>query len=204
MLVIASFFLLISFSTGFPSNSCSCVETYENDNTALFPLIKTGSDPIPSPINCTDPLYDCTNHGICNSKGNGCVCDKNWATYEPPEGTQCNYKRVSRTLGTVLAAIPFTTMTGAHWYIISDNVMGTMQLLFGGYLGIIVILFIGCCCGICCAGGGDDAAAAAAGCGIYFAYLVVSICSFAFWIYSIVAWASYDLVDGNGIQISDF
>lgn len=92
-----------------------------------------------APINCTDDS-SCSYRGRCNFKKTGCICDAGYTTFEPEEGTQCNYKQMSRFL-------PFFLEFFFPYFGVGHFVLGNI-----GYgVGQIIVLFLCCCLPICLA-----------------------------------------------------
>src|SRR5438477_10846083 len=84
----------------------------------------------PSAINCTNAIYDCSNHGICTRAGDGCVCDDGYATHLPTTNVGCNYKR-KKQLAAFLLQFFLGEFGAGHWY------SGNMDLA-GGQLAVTV------------------------------------------------------------------
>lgn len=77
-------------------------------------------------INCTDDS-SCSYRGRCNVRNTGCFCDSGYATFEPEEGTQCNYHQMSRFLPFFLQF--FLGEFGVGHFVLKNNGYGVGQLL---------------------------------------------------------------------------
>lgn len=98
-----------------------------------------------TPFKCEFPPEDCSNHGVCNRNGTGCICNDGYATYDPPVGQQCNYERKKQSIAFLAAW--FTLGTGAVYFYIGETTLGLLNLFIG--VGGIIALAILMCVGMC-------------------------------------------------------
>jgi hypothetical protein len=141
---------------------------------------------------------------FCNQAGDACICNEGYVTYGSTD-TQCNYEQKGKTAPLILAIIPATTGLGIQWFLIDDTEMGLLQLFTGGTVGWICIAILACLLGgfaACCGSseGAEDRTGASMLC-IYCLVALYAISNVAWWIYSIVYFASSP-EDGNGVPLN--
>ncbi len=157
-----------------------------------FHLEKPFMDPN---FNCTT-FEDCSFNGQCALSGTICVCYKEFVTFEPGNGSHCNYER-KKGLTALLLHI-FLGNGVAHLYV--DRLGLGLTLFFTVGYGFIVTMCILGCIITCClvdesVGEATDGVSTCLGCLTGFAIVAV-------WIWLLVVIASNDLTDSNGVALT--
>lgn len=141
--------------------------------------------------NCTTSLSPCSGHGSCMPNGK-CVCNDCYVTHNSTE--ECNYKQM-KALKPFLFEI-FLGGLGTGWFVIGDVGKGVGQLL---YLipGICVIIGIATACGLRKDFDLSDTGSICGGC-----LLCGWFCGFiAFWLFSVIAFATGMVNDMNNVEL---
>jgi len=145
-------------------------------------------------FNCTGSI-DCNYKGHCNEEGTSCICNDGWTTYNTHHEALCNYEQKNQ-LTAFLLNLFFGKIFGAgYWYIERVDMALTQLFIYWiGLLGIYVVLY----CAIQISGENNGEA-----CGYCFTS-IWSMAVIAFWIISVVMFASNEVLDGNGIQLNSW
>lgn len=145
---------------------------------------------------CVDRDKSCNGNGRCSTVTDDCVCDKNYATFQPPKGTQCEYERKSSVA--VICLQTFLGPTGAAFFYLGRSTLATIQCcMFFAPLGLAC--FACCFAGVASVSGLKEQATAGIGAVLVVLmginYLSLIVWSFVNWIYVLMI----NYVDGNGI-----
>tara|TARA_B100001964_G_C13976209_1_gene484111 strand:+ start:45 stop:644 length:600 start_codon:yes stop_codon:yes gene_type:complete len=88
-------------------------------------------------IHCSFAPVDCSNHGVCNQEGSGCICNDGYLTYPSNSDPQCNYEQKSQTTAFLLSF--FLGYVGAGRLYIGQFTLGVIKLCL-----IFIVCGIGC------------------------------------------------------------
>ena len=144
------------------------------------------------PFNCTDPDIDCNANGRCATNKQKCICNNGYVTHDSNDGTQCNYKQMSRFA-------PFFTelfvgFLGVGYFVLGETALGIGQLFL--FIGPLILLCIFMCLGAAC---GEDGVKAGAGAG-YCLFAMCIIGGFAWWLYAVIGMGTGSITDSNGVD----
>jgi hypothetical protein len=147
-------------------------------------------------INCTSNAV-CNYNGQCSEDRTKCICDKEYATYNSDDGTECNYERKKAWLALVLQL--FFGWSGAGYFYLELYNIAVPQLILTGVPFILMTIV---CCALCCSRGrvefceGGD-------CG-FMCLVVVGVMWFLMFILwyliSVILIGVNHYTDGNGIK----
>lgn len=133
--------------------------------------------------NCTNERFDCSDHGLCYSDKSGCHCDVGYITF-PTENVypECNYAQKSQLTGFLLSLFigPFT---GAGFFYVGQVGLGVGQLIV-----LLVPTFL-----LCCFSKVEWI--------VFILKIIMQLGVNAFWIASIVLFASNKITDGNNAPL---
>eukprot|EP00455_Lapot_gusevi_P008033 TRINITY_DN1345_c0_g1_i1.p1 TRINITY_DN1345_c0_g1~~TRINITY_DN1345_c0_g1_i1.p1 ORF type:complete len:233 (-),score=99.12 TRINITY_DN1345_c0_g1_i1:89-724(-) len=132
--------LCACFATTFASSKAEIVKRVfpSASQDAEYRVVKTeqGQMQLAADLgNCT--ASTCNNHGLCNDAKTACICLDSWITFNPQDGTQCNYEQ-KKQLTAFLLQFFVGTFGAADWY------TGRWGIAVGKLVLILVV-----CCGQC-------------------------------------------------------
>lgn len=133
------------------------------------------------------PIVACSGNGQC-LPNDSCLCNDDYDTFECGSNIQCCYKKTSR-IGAFLFEFIFGMETGAGlWYIGRSLIAGVQLMMF-----LFIFVFFSCSvvseeCWTCCY------------CIVIIDFLVI----FGMWLAYVILIGNGSILDGNGIELSDW
>jgi TM2 domain-containing membrane protein YozV len=144
-----------------------------------------------------NPSISCVDNSACNydgtcTKDGSCKCNSGYATHEPDDNTQCNYKQ-KKQLTAFLLQIFLGYYGAGHFYIGRIGLaIGELLLSFGG-------CFIGCLLVPCFMANAEGATLIA---GVI--NFLTATASFGWWLANTIIFGLNNFKDGNGVPLQSW
>jgi hypothetical protein len=132
---------------------------------------------------CINSRESCDNHGTCDDDNTACICYISYATYQAGDFTQCNYKRMDKTIALVLTVLPVPGCWGAGYMYVGRWLNAALSLFL-----FTIIATISCCVI-------DKKNHAKT------AFTIALFFNFVWWIWSVIAFSIDFYQDSNGITL---
>ena len=101
-------------------------------------VISSPSEDATLGFNCTDAMVDCFGNGVCSQARDTCICNKHYATFNPPAGKMCNYERKNHWAAW---GYSFLIAGGAPYYYMEYDGLARATIFFGP-IGYIILCFV--------------------------------------------------------------